>query len=809
MWHLKLGYVIAFQFVLMYSVYVIYFQPSVVPRLEPQKALVNDTPADRLVIFIMDGLSVKSFFANYCSNVPDLKSIFLHQGQVGISRAVAASDCKSPLIALFSGFYEWKWNNGKFETLFDLGVISYGWGSAKLMNYLTIDKVIVPNNVTARNSHKLDQWVFNDVQRFLTTKAPQLLNVTSLVLVVQLLGLLKANGMEMYGKNIKYTQRGLWKLYNRLEQTFPDKRTAYLLTSSHGMTDKGLFGGDSKEEIETPFFLWGAGVSNTKSVRGRSIVIDKDINPVPLHIVEQIQLTPLMSILLGLPPPGNNRGRLPMDLLNATIRHETHAEFNNALQLQQLAISRLQHHQSSLFAKYMPSHWMDLRQLKTFASSGKLLWHQHRFVTLKEYSSNIMPILLQVIEYYENYYRRALLVVTTCGFLGWQHYLRCQRSSSVQIKCNSNRLRLIAKSLAHMTILLMILFLLLQRVPYIISGYLLMPVLIWKLALDAQQRSSKLSPCGPILLSLCCLLGFFHRGLASFFYLGFACYHNRTVFRRRSLHGSVWIAMVCGLTLIAWLTPSLGCNHRRQLIASLMLTFVQASVVRGIRGPQKWNLICNALALLLATILIVFVPSSWNSHLLARLYLCYVFIPPNRQQSFELLMYNLSTLYALLSTSYEALVIQLLAQELRLAFRIKNETGEVSNHNQIMAMYMLIYSLYSLFVIGDVEAVDNFRKLIQFNGFGFYSSFVIVVVITLKLCVPLLILICIICANCEIAWTHRLDIFYNLLAMCNGMAIVFLFRVHDYDSSCELGVRIAHFIAVQILPATLLLLINF
>ncbi|KAH8359396.1 hypothetical protein KR093_006507 [Drosophila rubida] len=807
MWDQKFGYVVALQFVMIYSVYIIYFQPTVVAHVQQEKPLLNNSPSDRLVIFIMDGLNAKSFFGDHCSEVPDLKAIFQHQGQVGISRAVAPTNGKSSHAALFSGCYEWKWNNDKFDTLFDRGVLGYGWGSAKLMNHLPlIKKVVVPINVTSSESYKVDQWVLDDVQRFVASMSKKLQSVKGLVLVVELLGLLEANGMRMYHGNINHTQRGISRLYNQFEQAFPDKRTAYLLTSNHGITNEG------KPEIETPFVIWGAGVSNNKFLRARSVTIDNQMNRVPLHVLEQIDLTPLMSLLLGLPPPANNRGRLPTDLLNVTSRYQTHALFSNALQLQQLAINRLERHRRGLFSNYMPSYWMDMRELNNFKQGGKLLWYQQRFLILQDYSRNTMPIVLHCIDYYENYYRRALLVVTACGFIGWQHYLHSQRSMtpSLPVESNGRRKRLIflANSLIHVSLLLLTLFVMLQRPPYMVSAFLLLPVFIWKLALNAKGKCLKLASCGTLLLSLGCLIGFFHRGLASLFYLGFACFHNRYAFRRRSRDDYVWMGMASGLTLIAWLPASLGFYHRGLLIASLILTCIQARVIHGIRGSHRMNLICNISVLLLASILIVLAPNPWHLHLLARAYLCYLFCPPVRQPNFELLMHNLCTLYALLSTSYEALVIQLLSQELRLALRIKNEHGDIVSKKQNTAIYILTYSFYSLFVIGNIEAIHNFRSLIHFNGFGLYSTLVITVVIILKLFVPSLIILCVICANCNIAWTRRMDIFYILLAMCNGMAIILLFRVRDFGNSLEIGIRIIHFIVIQILPLILLLFIH-
>ncbi|XP_034485906.1 GPI ethanolamine phosphate transferase 1 isoform X2 [Drosophila innubila] len=696
MW--TLGQVFALQFLLMCSVYVIYFQSNVVTHLEPQPTLMKHAPADRLVIFITDGLSAKSFFEDRCINVQELSKIFMHQGQVGIIRTLGSTNCRSAQVALFSGFYEspfsafdyWSSKAVTCDTLFNRSSLSYAWGSAKFLKHLAVvNKISVPYDVmsiASKDSYKLDEWTFDDIDRFLDSESKQLQNIRGLVIVVHLVGLLFANGMDMYRKNINYTQRGIWKTYNRFEQTFSDQRTSYLLISDHGMTSMGLFGGKTKEEIETPFFLWGAGVSNTKSSPGRTFVANKEMKRLPLSIMEQIQLTPLMSTLVGLPPPVNNRGQMPSGVLNASDRYESHAVFTNALQLVDLAKHRLQHHERGLLASCMPSHWMNLQQLDKFVYSGNLLWHQRRFLTLNEYSSNMMPVLMQCIEYYESYYRRGLLVAITFGFLGWQHHLRCQLASPLQASNTRSPQLLLARMLVHVTILLMIIFLLLQRVPWVISGFLLLPGFIWRLALNAHERSEKLSSCVPLLVSLCCLTGFIDRRLMGLCYLVFAFYQNREVIMQRSLESYIWMIVVCALASLSCLPPTLGFHHRGSFIVSIILTFLQPIAFLGpsLSRSHRRNLICNGLVMLLACIHVWFSARPRLLHLMARAYLCYVFYPRFRQQGIELTIYNLSTLYTLLCTSYEAVVIQVLTLELQLALRLKNnkQTG-----NQTLAIY--------------------------------------------------------------------------------------------------------------------------
>lgn len=102
------------------------------------------------------------------------------------------------------------------------------------------------------------------------------------------------------------------------EEFFGDNATAYIFTSDHGMTDWGSHGSGSTDETETPFIAWGAGIG-AQNIR---------------QDVEQVDVTPLISSLIGAPIPANNEGVLPYHYLNASsIKYVNRALFNNLKQL--------------------------------------------------------------------------------------------------------------------------------------------------------------------------------------------------------------------------------------------------------------------------------------------------------------------------------------------------------------------------------------------------------------------------------------------------------------------------------------------
>lgn len=219
-------YACAVQLLLLFSVYVIYFRRTLLSGLEPQKPLLEKPPANRLVIFAVDGLNVESFFEQRCRNVPHLKQIFLHQGLVGISRARVTNRCDT-FTTLFSGCHKdvlEAVHRIPIDTIFNRSDSSHAWCSAELKE-----------NFQGDNTKKivLDEWTFRAVKTHILIASHHMQNLTGQVFFIQAQGLNLPNLYRTYQQQLNYTQRAIWETYNIFERAFQDQRSAYLLTSRH------------------------------------------------------------------------------------------------------------------------------------------------------------------------------------------------------------------------------------------------------------------------------------------------------------------------------------------------------------------------------------------------------------------------------------------------------------------------------------------------------------------------------------------------------------------------------------------------
>lgn len=125
----------------------------------------------------------------------------------------------------------------------------------------------------------------------------------------------------MLTTNMKVVDQGIKETVELIDNYFNDKLTAYIFTSDHGMTNRGSHGAGQPHETETPFLAWGAGVNNWKGIADQFLTMKHvKINglQIPRYDIEQADVAPLMSTLLGTAPPVNNFGKLPFQYLNVS-----------------------------------------------------------------------------------------------------------------------------------------------------------------------------------------------------------------------------------------------------------------------------------------------------------------------------------------------------------------------------------------------------------------------------------------------------------------------------------------------------------
>ncbi|KAH8299546.1 hypothetical protein KR044_002585 [Drosophila immigrans] len=870
-------YALVVHVLLLGSIFVIYFRSPVIEGLQPQAALPAEPPADRLVLIVTDGLRADSFFAENCNYVPHLREIFLREGMVGISRTHVPTESRPGHIALIAGLYEdpsavtrgWKENPIEFDTVFNRSGHTYAWGAHDVLHIfekltdggrpMYFDAYHDLDFSGQQKTYKQDEWVFQRVWQLLKRKQDELRSAKRVVFFLHLLGLDTAGhvhkpGTPLFLENLNFTEHGIAQIYERFEETFPDKRTAYLLTSDHGMTDSGKsftianrqrlttiycfagsHGAGAAHETETPFMLWGAGVSRTASSPS-SFVANDEGQKLPLHELEQAQLAPLMSALIGLPPPMNNFGMLPSGYMNAGDEYEAIAAHSNALQLLAQYTRLHEQHQLGLFTPYMKS-FKKLTTLGIFDFSTK----QASFAD----SSAMMQLALEGIDYYHGYYRNVMLLCTTATFLGWILYLYrllIQNPSANKLPITGNEdASALTLSIAIAAVLL-VGFIVAQFVPLAVGFYMLLPLPVWLLALRQTGSNNSVDVCDYryplvarrgqvsklqfILLIACAELlvyTFFERRLISLCFVVFACANNWSNFKRSTTEFYIWLLLVLVLGCFPLMPPSVGYQNRYLLLGGIVLVLLRAVLSNGSRSYSWHTKWCNPLILINTAVCVhlhgqqVAIPlplkmASW-------LYLVYaiVSIHLNKEKALELrlaqILYNLSALYTLLCTSYESLFVQLLAMELSMALAAQRKEMDPLQHQQKslqsslrLAFTVLLYTFFSLFGSGNIASISSFDPNIARCFLSQFAPFVIMSLVLIKLILPVVLNLSIVYTYCDYARQQERQIFICLLIICDIMGLNFLFLVRNTGSWLEIGSSISHFVIMEVTTLILLLL---
>lgn len=609
-------------------------------------------------------------------------------------------------------------------------------------------------------------------------------------------------------------------------------------------TFAGSHGAGAPQETETPFMMWGAGVSSSVSTDKQFVANDLG-HKLPLHELEQAQLTPLMSALIGLPPPMNNFGVLPFGYLDAGNKYEALAAYTNALQLLAQYSNLQKQHKNGFFAPFLNSFQkLTSDKINAFINNSSQRFLSKEYEESLNESSSIMHLALEGIDYYHGYYRNGLLLCTTATFMGWILYLyRLLIQDATQSKQTlpaSNWVTPVTPIVICASLLL-IGFIVLQRVPIAVGFYLLLPLPVWLIALrqmdkdnriagfetyskqtvSTRARMSKLQLVLLIGLAELLVYTFFERRLISLCYIAFAIYSNWGVIKVNTSKFCLWTVLVVVLSCFPLLPPSVGYQNSILLLAGIVVVLLRA-LVGNHKNSWHTNLF-NALILLNTAICVHLhsqqMPVPLPLKVFSWLYLVYaiVSIQLNSQTVLELrlaqISYNLGALYTVLCTSYESLFIQLLAMELTMTLAMQRVQLDPMQHQQKsvqhsmrVAFTILLYTFFSLFGSGNIASVSSFDPNIARCFLSHFAPFIIMSLVLLKLMVPIVLNLSTLYTYSEYLRLYERQIFICLLIICDIMGMNFLFLVRNTGSWLEIGSSISHFVIMEVTTLVLLFL---
>ncbi|KAF4982912.1 hypothetical protein FZEAL_1540 [Fusarium zealandicum] len=463
---------VVFHLVYLVSIFDIYFVSPIVSGMRlfnVERPEASKAPADRLVLFVGDGLRADKAFQSHPEPYPEtdddlvprplapyLRSRVLEQGTFGVSHTRVPTESRPGHVALIAGLYEdvsavatgWKMNPVNFDSVFNRSRHTWSWGSPDILPMF--QHGAVPGRVDAfsyghefedfsKDATELDYWVFDHVKDFFAEAAKNetldaALRQDKVVFFLHLLGLDTAgHAYRPYSKeylnNIKVVDQGVKEITELIQNFYADDRTAFVFTADHGMTDWGSHGDGHPDNTRTPLISWGSGVAPPE-LHPKSIAPGHDeysadwgLDHVRRHDVAQADVAALMAYLVGAEFPANGVGQLPLNFLTASTKEKAEASLVNAQVILEMYRVKEEKKRTTEFRyrPYGPFIEKDLGPEERTAHIRSLI-EAGQYEEAIEESDALMIVGLQGLRYIQTYDWLFLRALITIGYIGWMAY---------------------------------------------------------------------------------------------------------------------------------------------------------------------------------------------------------------------------------------------------------------------------------------------------------------------------------------------------------------------------------------------------
>ncbi|KAK2027652.1 phosphatidylinositolglycan class N [Colletotrichum zoysiae] len=463
---------VIFHLVYIYSIFDIYFVSPIVSGMKLIQIDRPDhvkAPADRLVLFVGDGLRADKAFQSFPEPYPDseddlaprplapfLRSRVLKHGTFGVSHTRVPTESRPGHVALIAGLYEdvsavatgWKLNPVNFDSVFNRSRHTWSWGSPDILPMF--EEGAVPGRVDSytyghefedfsQDALQLDYWVFDHVKELFAEAAKNetldaALRQDKVVFFLHLLGL-DTNGhsyrpySKEYLNNIKVVDQGVQEITALIEKFYADDRTAFVFTADHGMSDWGSHGDGHPNNTRTPLITWGSGIAppvlTTNSVAPGHDEYSSDwhLDNVKRHDVAQADIAALMAYLIGVEFPANSVGELPLSYVSSSIEEKAQAALVNAREI--LEMYRVKEDQKKAtelrYRPFGPLSNANLTPDRRVDAIQGLVNAGHYEEAIEE-SAALVKVALEGLRYLQTYDWLFLRTLITIGYLGWMAF---------------------------------------------------------------------------------------------------------------------------------------------------------------------------------------------------------------------------------------------------------------------------------------------------------------------------------------------------------------------------------------------------
>ncbi|KAF2884971.1 hypothetical protein ILUMI_21192 [Ignelater luminosus] len=857
---------------LLSAVFDIYFVSPIQHGMTPHKAK-GQAPAKRVVLFIADGLRADSLYNSEMQlNAPYLYSIKENIGSWGISHTQVPTESRPGHIAILAGFNEdpsaitrgWQSNPVDFDSIINQSTNAWCWGSPDIVNMFNKDNLshihlysydAYMQDFSGKESPALlDKWVFDRVYEFVGQykRACKEFCHNGNIMFLHLLGLDTAGHSikptsDKYIENIKIVDKGVQDTVNLIEKYFGDKKTTYIFTSDHGMTDWGSHGDGSLYETEVPFIAWGASIPRSK--------VQYDLH--------QADIASLISSLVGLNIPMNSIGIVPVSYLDISESQKAHIIHANVRQLSEQYIMKHRNLKENtiplIFQPYpeLPSESSFYEQLAIL--DGLVQAQQYQRAVILSY--DLINLFRDGLKYYYNYYQRVLLIFVTVGFVGWIIYLF---SSITELDTNSyancqwrvSQYPHIPKKpfLLFGLILAVCLIPFVYTLPLLYYVYFYFPIFTWLTVVKNYRQvltnsillgmysGKELMFIGAVYLMgiQLLILTFFKSYYLTFVFVYFS-FHT-LIKKSHEFSSLLW---VLAQLLLGVCPLMLGMQIEFNVLTQTITCGLWLSYGLIISSKPSFKRDRRVFAYQFALLGIAFMNSIWVhltithgigllliNQLISWLLLAITFVFPmlisgkleNRVIS---AIVSLMTPYVLMAVGYESMFMFFFAQHMLNWLSVEHKEMKLKHPNDPAlehylttsyrngytdkgsvkrCYYLLTFIMLSYFGVGNTASMSSFDPMWVRCFVTVFSPFTMSGLILIKLVIPFLLVMCAFRGIMIITRSQIQNTFLIILLFCDLMVLQFLYFVKNEGSWLEIGVSLSRFIVVNVTTIMLLVL---
>uniref|UniRef100_A0A8C6ZML1 GPI ethanolamine phosphate transferase 1 n=1 Tax=Nothoprocta perdicaria TaxID=30464 RepID=A0A8C6ZML1_NOTPE len=796
------------------SLFDIYFSSPLVHGMAPQRVPLP-APARRLVLFVADGLRADALFGldgSGAPRAPFLRSILENNGSWGISHTRVPTESRPGHVALIAGFYEdvsavakgWKENPVQFDSVFNESKYTWSWGSPDILpmfakgasgdHVYTFCYTAESEDFGAQDAAKLDSWVFDHVKDFFTSSRNNqtlysALTEEKVVLFLHLLGI-DTNGhahrpnSREYKENIKKVDEGVKEIASMLENFYGnDGKTAFILTSDHGMTDWGSHGAGHPSETLTPLIAWGAGVNYPQRVASQFFE-DSFLQEWKLENFKRLDV---------------NQGTLPLDYLNSSAHFKAESMFTNAVQiLEQFKVKMTQKKETTLSFLFTP-----------FNLQYSNLVHACFLSLQVSLCKTVINLALEGLSYYHTYDRLFLGLSIAMGFVGWTAYVIL-----VIVKTHTNLAKAAPRHGKESTILLYVFafvgtiitfFLLIQTCPWTYYIYCLLPVPVWYAVKTALTW-----------ILLCALL---------------AIFPLMPVVGREP---NIPLVITAGLLTLLISCSSLAslCKsknkyvikedlkvHLCQMLSIALSTYVVSSTHSSLQSKQGlpvFNQIISWATLVASSVLPLLSPTLLFQRLLSvllSLMAIYLLLSTGYEALFPLVLSGL--MFVWINMEQEALQHYGLSLKPKLAVFSFSCPTDISQFRQLhlddvrRSFFFVFFIVTAFFGTGNIASVNSFDPASVYCFLTVFSPFMMGGLLVLKVVIPFVLVSCAFEAvqvTTQLSSKRYINNLQTLLLILCFISQHFFFLVKDYGSWLDIGTSISHYVLVMSLTIFMMLM---